>query len=50
MIDIHKFKEMIVTKFPESVLGAVLSVEPDEMTEQEFAIKAKTYLKLSHIK
>jgi len=50
MINISKFKEMIVAKFPNSVLSAVLSVEPNELTEQEFAIKAKTYLKLSHIK
>jgi hypothetical protein len=50
MIDIHKFKEMIVTKFPNSVLSVVLSVEPDELTEQEFEAKALTYLKLSHFK
>jgi len=50
MINLRTFKQMIAEKFPNSVLSAVLSVEPDELTEQEFAMKAKTYLKLSHIK
>ena len=50
MINLRTFKQMIAEKFPNSVLSAVLSVEPDELTEEEFAAKVLTYLKLSKFK
>ena len=46
-INISQFKEVIIKRFPDSLLSKVLKAEPDEMTLEEFMSRIPLYLKLS---
>ncbi|MGC8692329.1 MAG: hypothetical protein ACP5RZ_04860 [Thermoplasmata archaeon] len=46
-INISQFKEVIIKRFPDSLLSKVLKAEPDEMTLEEFMSMIPLYLRLS---
>ena len=43
-INLKRFKLTFIEKFPNSALSTVLLMEPDDMTEEEFLAKARTWL------